>query len=321
MNISFRYKIKVLSQVAPPATKKKDIPRGPLIAIEGDNLEAVTALADWLKQTLSKGDDLTVNLIEGPKVEAGGIKEEAMAQYHRLAAEWLGKSKGILDTIKMKIAEKADATMTDAAATATTCPQNASRIIDEKYDDSESASSKDEKMEEDKRGEQGSSESKDEAKTEEPSLASKSAAEKMDVDKEASKRNSTLSNTTLTSIKPVSIIANYSLHTSNSFARQIPIGPHDPYSPNDHWQWTATQWRGIIGPDLTIYIRDASPGEPQHSVDMDAVDGRPDIGLFVVSRAGGEAEQGAVGKLEASVLRRVGFEVSEWVRAFGVGKE
>ena len=124
--------------------------------------------------------------------------------------------------------------------------------------------------------------------------------------------------------KPVTVIPNYSLYTSNLFACRIPIGPNDPYSPNDHWQWTATQWRGIIGPDLTIYVRDTPATESAtQSVEITAPEGRPDVGLIIVRRAKADTdgEQGA--DIEASVLRRLGFEVSEWVRAFcaGNGKE
>lgn len=314
MNINFRYKIKVLSQVAPPAPKAKDIPRGPLIAVEGDDVEAVKELAGWLTETLSAGSELSVNLLEGPVVDPQSTKEEAFAQYHRLAAEWLSKSKEITESITVKMLEKnADAAMPDAAlASATTSPQS-NRKIDERYDDSsDDASSRGDKMQEDesanseKAGDQQSSSQKSE----------KAEAEKMDIDK----RNSTASTTSASatkvssgSVKPVSIIPNYSLHTSNTYARHIPIGPSDPYSPNDHWQWTATQWRGIIGPDLTIYVRDAVSGESgRPSFEIEPVEGRPDVALFVVRREGDG--------VEASLLRRVGFEVSEWVRAFG-GRE
>ena len=311
--IDFRYKIKVLSQVAPPAARK-EVTRGPLIAVEGDSPEAANELATWLKDMLNNSDDLAAKLFDGPRLSASGDKEEVMAQYHRLAAEWLGKSRAVLESITAKVVEKApsDAPMPDA--TSSRSPQS-SRKLDENYDETDVGSPKGDKTE----GNQ--SENDDEG------LRSRSdAADAMEVDTER-KRASTRtadSATSVRSVKPVSIIPNYSLHTSNVFACLIPLGKDDPYSPNDHWQWTATQWRGIIGPDLTIYVRDAAVGESgRPAVEIEGVDGRPDVGLFVVRKTKSDGQEGGTEardegtQVEASVLRRVGFEVSEWVRAFG----
>ena len=311
MNIGFRYKIKVLNQVAPPAVKGKAMPRGPLIAIEGDNAEAAKELAKWMKDLLSSGTDLDGNLLAAPDISTTGSKEEVMAQYHRLAADWLGKSKVILESLTWKVDDKepVDATMTDVAPDKST---QSNRKIDEDYDDS---SFKDDDVNDNEA-----------QKGERSERSSFDSTESMDVDKNKKQSSTTFENNPSSSYaaKPVSIIPNYSLHTSNMIACSIPLGSSDPYSPNDHWQWTATQWRGIIGPDLTIYIRDTVAGESgRPSVEIESVDGRPDVGLFVVRRmkqesqeTTGDTKAGNM-QVEASVLRRVGFEVSEWVRAFG----
>ena len=322
MNISFKYKIKVLCQVAPPAPKSTGGPRGPLIAVEGDSAEAVQELAEWLRETLSKDDDLSVNLLDGPAVESSGGKDELMAQYHRLAADWLCKSKSIREGLSIQAAENGDAAMTNASTQADVDAKMSSRRkstrTDEDYDGSDSASSKGDKMLQD---------ATEKHKTDDQSPRS-TTTEKMEVDKtltSASKRTSTGSNTASTTagtVKPVSLIPNYSLHTSNLFARLVSLDPHDPYAPNDHWQWTATQWRGIIGPDLTVYVRDAVAGESgRPSVEIEGVESQPGAGLFVVRRSSKEDSSSRVAdeklEIEASVLRRVGFEVGEWVRAFG----
>lgn len=312
MNINFRYKIKVLSQVAPPATKSKERPRGPLIAVEGDSAEAAKEFAEWLKDTLSSSSDLTARLIDGPRLSASGGKEEVMAQYHRLASDWLFKSKDILESIAIPAPEgsSADSAMPDANSSP---PPQTSRKIDENYNDTESESRDSGKVD-------------DTDKTDEKSEQSTSnAADNMDLDKDL-KRTSTVSTSDKAPAysKPVSIIANYSLSTSNLVACLVPLGSNDPYSPNDHWQWTATQWRGIIGPDLTIYVRDAASMEGgRPPVEIEGVEGRPDVGLFVMRRTKGEGQDNSTeGKdtslqAEAPVLRRMGFEVGEWVRAFG----
>lgn len=327
MNISFRYKIKVLSQVAPPAPRRDDIPRGPLIAIEGESSEAVSELAGWLMERLSKGDNLTVSLLDGPKVSSVGDKEEAMAEYHRLAAEWLGRNKSILESMSVKSNgnETADAGIIDTTADTSL---ESSRKAEEKYDDGDNASPQ---SKIDTTGQHDAEESTDDASAWAIRMSDDtSRTDNMEVDT-GNERTFTPPTTAETKFpathtKPVTIIPNYSLYASNLFARLIPIGPNDPYAPNDHWQWTATLWRGIIGPDLTIYLRDASTsGASGPSVEIEAVEGRPEAGLFVVKRVRAESEESGristdVGGIYASVLRRVGFELSEWVRAFASSK-
>jgi hypothetical protein len=101
---------------------------------------------------------------------------------------------------------------------------------------------------------------------------------------------------------PVVILPTYQLHASNIFTSRIPI--QDAYSPTDHWQWMATLWRGIVGPDLTIYIQTPDPKEPVQSGKLVDVD--YGVRCMTVRR-----EKGA--DFEPAALRRVGFEVSEWV--------
>jgi hypothetical protein len=101
---------------------------------------------------------------------------------------------------------------------------------------------------------------------------------------------------------PVAILPTYQLHASNVFTSRIPI--QDAYSPTDHWQWMATLWRGTIGPDLTIYIHTPEPKEQAQSGKL--VDVNYEVRCLTVRR-----EKGA--DFEPAALRRVGFEVSEWV--------
>lgn len=108
---------------------------------------------------------------------------------------------------------------------------------------------------------------------------------------------------------PVAIIANYQLRTSNKFASCIPI--NDAYSPAFHWQWMATLWRGIIGPDLTIYIKNCGPEELSAERNVEIRDGY----RCIVVRKDGEVKE-----IDDRTLRRLAFEVGEWVRNLAYGK-
>ena len=79
----------------------------------------------------------------------------------------------------------------------------------------------------------------------------------------------------------------------------IPI--NDEYAPIDHWQWMATLWRGIIGPDVTVYTTRADTAEIEI------------LGTVQVNK-----EQFSIilrvpetGKMDEVTARRLGFEVLE----------
>jgi hypothetical protein len=104
------------------------------------------------------------------------------------------------------------------------------------------------------------------------------------------------------SIKPVIILPTFQLQASVAYASRIPI--QDAYSATDHWQWMATLWRGTVGPDLTLYVKtyDAKEGQTGAKPDMDDV-----VKCLTVFK---EKE----GRFSEADLRRVGFEVSEWIQ-------
>ena len=139
------------------------------------------------------------------------------------------------------------------------------------------------------------------------------------------------------------------LTRSNLAATRIPI--NDAYAPLDHWQWAATLWRGIVGADLTIWIKDCNSGGTNSTTSMPlhtpanihgsfhsagvgptarggddigrgigtgtgnggGVEVRDDVRALIVRRDEGK-------DIEARVLRRLAFEVSETVRAVGKGE-
>ena len=122
---------------------------------------------------------------------------------------------------------------------------------------------------------------------------------------------------------PIAVIPGYQLTLTDLAASTIPIA--DAYAPVDHWQWMATLWRGMVGPDVTIVVRPAnslheggsangnsSPREETHNgggVEVRLKDART-IQLLCPN----------VGKVGESALRRMGFELGEYIRFLKTGE-
>lgn len=105
---------------------------------------------------------------------------------------------------------------------------------------------------------------------------------------------------------PVAIVPRYQLTTADAFACSIPI--NDSYAPLDHWQWMASLWRACVGPDITVYIRECSKEE------FDRAGGNPvevrlqDARTVIIRRV-----IGAPRELEEKTLKRVGFEIEDFL--------
>lgn len=106
--------------------------------------------------------------------------------------------------------------------------------------------------------------------------------------------------------KPVIILPTFQLAASVTYASRIPI--QDAYSCTDHWQWMATLWRGTVGPDLTIYVK---------IHEKEAGGSKPEMDESVRCLTIGKEKDG---KFADADLRRVGFEVSEFLNGMN-GKE
>lgn len=102
---------------------------------------------------------------------------------------------------------------------------------------------------------------------------------------------------------PVAVVADgYSLTVSDRYASSLHV--NDAYRADDHWQWVATLWRGIVGADLTIYVKRAGEAEVQGNNCVEFAN----AAVVVLRVAEGK---GVDEKLE----RRLGFEIIEWVRS------
>ncbi|KAF2228269.1 hypothetical protein BDZ85DRAFT_255691 [Elsinoe ampelina] len=107
------------------------------------------------------------------------------------------------------------------------------------------------------------------------------------------------------------VLRGYVLTATNLFAARIPLTGN--YDPKGHWEWTACLWRGIVAPDVIIYVKDVDGKE---GVDLGGCEVLDDGRLIVVRRCRGETEKTGVEGVQAGALRRLGFEVGEWLRSF-----
>ncbi|KAF7952171.1 uncharacterized protein EAE97_001668 [Botrytis byssoidea] len=153
---------------------------------------------------------------------------------------------------------------------------------------------------------------------------------------------------------PIALIPHgYSLTLSDAYSLKLPI--NDSYAPIDHWQWMATLWRGIVGADLTVFVKGVGREEMERSGGVEWLVGRGIVVRILVSEkvgregslpgdreclgkgststvgsGGGEREKEGSGgkekekekikgKMDEKTRRRLGFEVGEWVRGIDGG--
>lgn len=144
-------------------------------------------------------------------------------------------------------------------------------------------------------------------------------------------------------IFPIALLPAWQLTQTDFFATNVPIA--DSYSAMDHWQWHATLWRGVLGADVTIAVQNVVIDD-HHSPSETAISRTGGVGSAsgadhnkgtAKAAAGGKGDRssaangvdvriedyGAVvlqpgekGAIAEGALRRLGFEISEWVRAW-----
>jgi hypothetical protein len=148
---------------------------------------------------------------------------------------------------------------------------------------------------------------------------------------------------------PLLVIPNYLVGASNNWAAALPVV--DDYSVFNHWQWVATLWRGIPGPDFTLYVagdahgaggagaRTRTSSSSSEAQEPASAPGQaPGQQRFGQQRTAVESwsskqavefkeEHGTIiiykdkGSLDQSAIRRAAFELGEWARvAAGQGK-
>jgi HMG box factor, other len=126
---------------------------------------------------------------------------------------------------------------------------------------------------------------------------------------------------------PIALLPRYQLSTVDTASLIMPIT--DSYLPIDHWQWAAALWRGCVGPDVTVVAQEESSVSGGSLGSAGGGSSNGSTGSSGTSGAGGGVEvrlgqgdvravivrKGGAGRVvEAGALRRVGFEIVEFLR-------
>jgi len=278
MSIPHINKIKVLAKISPPlATPGPASPaqaiRGAIVAVDGADSEVVKGVVKYLSDFLSKSDEYTVRVFEGPAVQRPSPDgaPNSFVNYLQTFSEWHSISAQIVKYI------------TDIPAPASPSPVSPKTIpvVGDKAN----------------------------------TPPHESSSPKADEPRPITTSPPTPPASTSYPI-PIALIPHYQLSHTDASASTIPIT--DAYAPVDHWQWMATLWRGIVGPDVTVVIKDSSVLDNKDDASRlgagTGVEVRLADARAIVMRSG---ENG----VQEGALRRVGFEVGEWVRGLGEREE
>lgn len=330
MTIPYLNKIRLLAKISPcfrPANPNSPAPdvRGAIVAVDGTDARTINQVTSWLVEELGRDGDYAVKVFQAPlKYQSGDMGEarnslagsscfleylESVASWHRLSDELIK----YITTVQLSGSNHNPSSNPEKGQTSPPRPLSTSTTTTTAI---------------------GS-----------PSpLPAGTVPRRTTTTPVAKKRI------------PVALVPGYMLTHSNLAAAQIPI--NDAYAPLDHWQWVASLWRGIVGPDLTVWIKDHHHHHHHHhhassaslgagmstamgtgagtsigiGVGMDdsvmnrsgGVEVREDARALIVGRREGgdddndDNDDGKGEMIEARVLRRLAFEVGEFVRG-GIG--
>ncbi|GAB7352871.1 hypothetical protein MBLNU459_g3468t2 [Dothideomycetes sp. NU459] len=290
MSMPFLGKVNILGRIAPPLPQEQgagDGPRGRIIAIEGDDVAAAQMITEWLREFFSREDDIIVKVIDGPKMPDGRDEDEFQVQdLFKVIGEWHDKAKEVLALVRPGQVRK------DSARTALVPEQEA-----------EPAVTKDQSM------------TQEETSVSDDRARGAKSDDAMDVDE--------ASPSVGPEPKVIVLLRTYTLTATNAWASRIAI--KDAYLPSDHWQWAATLWRGIPGPDVTVYVRDISSkhAAAREEFGTGGVEIKKAERVMAVRRvkgSEGKDDRSGCEGVSPAALRRLGFEIGEWVRGVGGAK-
>ena len=361
MSIPAINKIKLLSRISPPLptpgpASPPQTTRGALLAIDGNDEEAIATVLNYLRDYLGRDNDYKIKVFSKP----APIRCESISEWMKLMREYHEQSREIRKYIT---GVPTDAGNNEASIPASQreISSNTSSPVSPKTIKSSTKQAKSSKKTNASPKEHIATEGIEaEAEAEvdpEPDSGPLSAA--LDPDnslqphKAATNTGLAFHDFPLKNPFPIALVPKYQLTLTDAAASTIPIA--DEYSPTDHWQWMATLWRGVIGPDVTVDVRVwhgsdfpaqgggnggravGQLGSPAGSGDGGSGSRASDVGgPTAASGNGGKGGNGmgplvdvklhearavllrgeAGGRVNETALRRMGFEVGEWLRVF-----
>lgn len=342
MSIPFFNKLKVIRQVARRidesylSTPGHHI-RGTILAVEGDDPQAVDGVIVSLSDILQRSGEFDVRCMSGPAAPSSSRGDCDFKDYMSEILQWHEKSRRIIDFITgLEYARSSTTTQPQSAVPVPVVKQEYITLDDPQEMDTPTYSSPSDTGEITSTA--ASSARKDSQETLRERMRAASVGQSASMasgEREYGRAeygqlgehtpNTASSNSLRTTpIQeptkqpqkiPLLLINNHILHATNVWSSSIPIT--DSYSPVDQWRWFASLWRGIIGADVTVYIKALGNGGGVGSGNTDnegkkvtcktpAVEIKEEFGTIVVQQDGERVDDSAV--------RRVGFEVGEWVR-------
>ncbi|KAL4872964.1 hypothetical protein BDV12DRAFT_192899 [Aspergillus spectabilis] len=279
MSIPFLNKIKLLAKISPqlPGSFREGDSRrrGPVIAVDGQDAASVKAMTEFLSHQLEKEGKFRPRIFEGPEIRQqtreSSTEPEEMGDKQVEYFNRISKWHQVSEDIKSFVKSE---------------PSRQS---------SEPGSGNDEE------GSPGVSPRTIVPKTAEMRISSPPPSSE-----NGSEAALTPMETSTAGTLPVAIVPRYQLTTADAYACMVPID--DSYNVPDHWQWMASLWRGAVGPDITIYVRECDVNE------MRQVGGNPveirlrDSKTIIVRRPAKSPKE-----LEEKTLKRVGFEIEDFL--------
>ncbi|KAL3479877.1 hypothetical protein BJX99DRAFT_255039 [Aspergillus californicus] len=280
MSIPFLNKIKLLAKISPslPHTFRKGDPqrRGPVITVDGNDEALVKTVTDYLRQSLQKEGKFQTRIFDGPEIDRrreGSSEPDDMSDkkidYFNRISQWQRISEEIKAFVKSETSRRSLEPTSEKEEDGS--PKVSPRTII--------------------------------PKTAELSISSPPPSSENDSEAASSPPESTNINP---NAMPVAIVPRYQLTYADAYACMVPIA--DSYALLDHWQWMASLWRGNVGPDITVCIRECDMHE------MKQCGGNPveirlqDAKTVVVRRPINSTKE-----IEEKVLKRLVFEIEDFL--------
>ena len=301
MSIAPLGKVRTLSKISAPlgmpgSASPPHAMRGCVIAVEGTDDETLKTLITHLRTRLHQGGEHVVKLFHGGNFAARG-GAPSFGEWLKVIQSWHNSVQDIKDFVSSVPAASPSITPPTSSIEPMNKPHTLSSLT---------AKSVNDQADPNRVSSTGADDDKDR-----PMDGAAASGEA-----QARKRKATELEDASVPTKhpiPVAVIPRYQLTLTDMAASVVPIS--DGYSPVDHWQWMAATWRGIPGPDITILVKPyMEEGEGSQSSGSDGKARSPDVEVRLLDYRTVIVRYEKGGTIAESSLRRVVFEVEEWVR-------